>query len=44
MGIMNTPEHELFRQSLRKYLQKEIVPHFPQWYKERQVPDRKSVV
>jgi len=38
MGIMNTPEHELFRQSLRKYLQKEIVPHFPQWYKERQVP------
>lgn len=38
MDIMNTPEHDLFRQSLRKYLQKELVPHFPEWYKARQVP------
>lgn len=38
MDVMNTPEHELFRQSLRKFLQKELVPHFPKWYKERQIP------
>ncbi|MDI3328917.1 MAG: acyl-CoA dehydrogenase family protein [Alicyclobacillaceae bacterium] len=38
MTIVYTREHEMFRQSLRKFLHKEVVPHFRKWEKERQVP------
>lgn len=31
-------EHDIFRQSLQKFLQKEAVPHFEEWEKEKCVP------
>lgn len=31
-------EHRLFRQSVRKFLEKEAVPHYDQWEKERMIP------
>ncbi|MEQ6376564.1 acyl-CoA dehydrogenase family protein [Bacillaceae bacterium S4-13-58] len=31
-------EHELFRQSFRKFLEKEAVPYFDKWEKERLIP------
>jgi acyl-CoA dehydrogenase len=33
-----TSEHERFRQSLRRFLQKEAAPYFAEWEKERMVP------
>lgn len=33
-----TKEHAIFRDSLRKFLEKEAVPHFDEWEKERMVP------
>jgi acyl-CoA dehydrogenase len=33
-----TEEHELFRQSLRKFLEKEVLPHIDQWEAQEQVP------
>ncbi|MUK89745.1 acyl-CoA dehydrogenase [Ornithinibacillus sp. L9] len=33
-----TEEHELFRKSLRKYLNKEVVPFYDQWEQERIIP------
>ncbi|HEX7065459.1 MAG TPA: acyl-CoA dehydrogenase family protein [Bacillales bacterium] len=39
---MNHPylkeEHQIFRQSLRKFLQKEAGPHFEEWEQNKQVP------
>jgi acyl-CoA dehydrogenase len=31
-------EHELFRQSVRDFLQKEIVPHYKEWEENEQIP------
>ncbi|WP_059103112.1 acyl-CoA dehydrogenase family protein [Shouchella shacheensis] len=31
-------EHDIFRQSLRKFLEKEAVPYFDQWEENKQVP------
>jgi acyl-CoA dehydrogenase len=33
-----TESHELFRKSLRKYLEKEVIPNFEQWEADHQVP------
>lgn len=33
-----TEEHELFRESLRKFLQKEAEPRYDQWEKDRLIP------
>ncbi|GAB3791140.1 acyl-CoA dehydrogenase family protein [Virgibacillus kimchii] len=33
-----TEEHELFRESLRKFLQKEAAPYYDQWEEERMIP------
>jgi alkylation response protein AidB-like acyl-CoA dehydrogenase len=33
-----TEEHELFRESLRKFLQKEAAPYYNQWEKNRMIP------
>jgi acyl-CoA dehydrogenase len=33
-----TEEHEMFRESLRAFLQKEVLPHIDQWEEERQIP------
>ena len=33
-----TEEHELFRQSLRAFIDKEIQPHIDQWEEDRRVP------
>lgn len=33
-----TQEHELFRQTLRQFLEKEILPHIDEWEKAQQVP------
>jgi acyl-CoA dehydrogenase len=38
MSIHYSEEHDMFRQSLRRFFQKEVVPNFPIWLKERQVP------
>ncbi len=32
-----TAEHQIFRESLRHFIQKEITPHIDQWEKERQI-------
>ena len=32
-----TPEHEIFRQSLRTFIPKEILPHIDEWEKNRQI-------
>jgi acyl-CoA dehydrogenase len=34
-----TESHELFRKSLRKYLEKEVIPNFEQWELDHQVPN-----
>ena len=31
-------EHELFRKSLRKFLEKEAVPNYEQWERDRLIP------
>ncbi len=33
-----TEEHELFRQSLRDFLKKEVLPNIDQWEEDRQIP------
>lgn len=33
-----TEEHELFRQSFRAFLEKEVVPNIPKWEEERRTP------
>ncbi len=33
-----TEEHELFRQSLRDFLEKEVIPNIDQWEEERRTP------
>lgn len=33
-----TPEHELFRESLRRFIEKEVVPHIDEWEAQQQVP------
>ncbi|MCB0839546.1 MAG: acyl-CoA dehydrogenase family protein, partial [Bacteroidetes bacterium] len=33
-----TEEHELFRESLRAFLQKEVAPHIDQWEEDRRIP------
>ena len=33
-----TEEHELFRQSLRAFIDKEVHPNIDQWEEERQIP------
>ena len=33
-----TEEHELFRQSLRSFLEKEAIPHIDQWEEDRKTP------
>ena len=39
MQILNyTDEHAIFRSTLRKFLQKELVPHVEQWEREQIVP------
>ena len=36
-NIYFTEEHELFRKSLKDFLQKEVVPHIDKWEKEGKV-------
>jgi acyl-CoA dehydrogenase len=38
MSIHYSEEHEMFRQSMRKFFQKEVIPNFSAWLKDRQVP------
>ncbi len=38
MGQYFNAEHELFRQSVRDFVQKEIVPHVNQWEEEEKLP------
>lgn len=33
-----TDEHEIFRQALRKFLEKEAVPYYEQWEKDKMIP------
>ena len=33
-----TEEHNMFRESLRAFLQKEVVPHIDQWEEDRRIP------
>ena len=33
-----TSEHQLFRKSLRDFLNREIVPHIDQWEEEGEIP------
>ena len=33
-----TEDHEIFRQSLRKFLEKEAYPHYEKWEEERMIP------
>ncbi|KAA0959266.1 acyl-CoA dehydrogenase [Planococcus sp. ANT_H30] len=33
-----TEDHEMYRDALKKFLQKEAVPHFDQWEKDKMVP------
>ncbi|MFB4472627.1 acyl-CoA dehydrogenase family protein, partial [Oceanobacillus caeni] len=33
-----TEEHEIFRKSVRKFLEKEAIPYLEEWEKEKQVP------
>lgn len=33
-----TQEHELFRESLRRFLEKEVIPYIDEWEKQQQVP------
>jgi len=36
--LLYTPEHEIFRQALRKFLEKEVTPHIDKWEEARGVP------
>ncbi len=38
MGCLFTEEHEMFRKSLRKMLDKEAYPYFEEWERKRDVP------
>ena len=38
MGQYFNEEHELFRQSVRDFVQKEIIPHVNQWEEEEKLP------
>ena len=38
MGEIFTEEHEMFRKSLRKMLDKEAYPYFEEWEKKRDIP------
>ena len=33
-----TEEHHMFRESLRKFLEKEAIPYFDQWEEDRIIP------
>ena len=33
-----TDDHDMFRKSLRKFLEKEAYPHYDQWEEERMIP------
>ena len=33
-----TEEHELFRQSLRTFIEKEVLPHIDQWEEDQRIP------
>lgn len=33
-----TEDHEIFRKSLRKFLEKEAIPHYEKWEEERMIP------
>ncbi len=33
-----TEEHDIFRRSVRRFLEKEAIPHFDQWEQERLIP------
>lgn len=33
-----SPEHELFRESLRKFIEKEVLPYIDEWEAQQQVP------
>lgn len=33
-----TEEHEIFRESLRKFLEKEAYPYYEEWEKKKEVP------
>jgi acyl-CoA dehydrogenase len=36
--MFNTEEHQIFRESFRKFVAKEITPHVSEWEKQRAVP------
>jgi len=38
MPKLFSEEHELFRDSLRRFLEKEAAPYYEQWEKEREIP------
>jgi len=38
MNYYFTPEHEMFRQGLKDFLQKEVVPHIDQWEEQQRIP------
>jgi acyl-CoA dehydrogenase len=37
-STFDTEEHQIFRDSFRKFVAREITPHVPEWEKERAVP------
>jgi acyl-CoA dehydrogenase len=37
-GSFYTDEHHMFRDSLRRFLEKEAVPYFEQWEKDHLIP------
>ena len=32
-------EHLIFRDSVRRFLQKEVIPYYREWTKQKNVPD-----
>ncbi len=38
-----SPEHELFRESLRKFIEKEVLPYIDEWEAQQQVPKSSGV-
>jgi len=38
MGVVYTEEHEIFRKTFRKFVEKEITPNINQWEEDRMVP------
>ncbi len=36
--LFDTEEHQIFRESFRRFVAKEITPHVPEWEKERAAP------